>query len=65
MSRRGELEKEIAILDERIKNAPADTPKYVMDAWRLAYDDLSFDLNNLYDDEEPELFVNDDDGEGL
>ncbi|MCD7931298.1 MAG: hypothetical protein LUH15_07990 [Tannerellaceae bacterium] len=65
MSRRGELEKEIAILDERIKNAPADTSKYVMDAWRLAYDDLSFDLNNLYDDEGPELFVTDDDGEGL
>lgn len=26
MSRREELEKEIALMDEQIKNAPADTP---------------------------------------
>lgn len=54
MGRREELEKEVNILEKRIANAPADTPKYVLDAWRQAYDDLSFDLNNLYDDREGE-----------
>ncbi len=55
MGRRAELEKEIAILQKRIDHAPADTPKDVMDSWRSAYDDLSFDLNNLYDDDDIDL----------
>ncbi|MCD7938033.1 MAG: hypothetical protein LUG98_14345 [Tannerellaceae bacterium] len=62
MSRREELEKEVDILEKRIADAPKDTPKYVMDAWRQAYDDLSFDLNNLYDDEGADLFVSDEEG---
>lgn len=56
MSRREELEKEIALMDEQIKNAPADTPpRDVLDAWRNEYDALAFDLNNLYDDIEIDL----------
>ncbi|MCC8199184.1 MAG: hypothetical protein LIP06_11565 [Tannerellaceae bacterium] len=55
MSRREELEKEIALMDEQIKNAPADTPWDVLDAWRNEYDALAFDLNNLYDDMEIDL----------
>lgn len=51
-NRREELEKEITIADERIKNAPKDTPKEIMEAWIKEYDSLSFELNNLYDDDE-------------
>ncbi|MCD7976681.1 MAG: hypothetical protein LUG51_05825 [Tannerellaceae bacterium] len=55
MSRREELERQIADMDEQIKNAPADTPQDVLDAWRNEYDALSFDLNNLYDDMEIDI----------
>jgi len=55
MSRREELEKQIAEMDKQIKNAPSDTPQDVLDAWRNEYDALSFDLNNLYDDMEIEI----------
>ncbi len=49
MSRREALERAVEIARERIDNAPADTPKEVLDTWRTEYDTLSFDLNNLYD----------------
>lgn len=54
MSRRTELEKEIAIAQSRIDNAPENTPKEIMEAWTKELDSLSFELNNLYDDDELE-----------
>jgi len=54
MSRRDELEKEINIAQQRIDSAPVDTPEDVRDAWREELDSLSFELNNLYDDDENE-----------
>jgi len=50
--RREELEKEMEIADNRIKTAPKDTPTEVLDAWIKEYDSISFELNNLYDDED-------------
>ncbi|MCC8089764.1 MAG: hypothetical protein LIO79_11000 [Rikenellaceae bacterium] len=52
MGRREELEKELEIAQDRLDNAPKDTPKEVLDAWRKEYDSVSFELNNLYDDYE-------------
>jgi len=54
MNRREELEHEIDIAQKRIDGAPTDTPKYVVDLWKKELDSLSFELNNLYDDEENE-----------
>ncbi|MDR2040322.1 MAG: hypothetical protein LBQ60_20595 [Bacteroidales bacterium] len=51
-NRREFLEKEIEMINNKIENAPEDTPKEILDAWREEYDELSFELNNLYDDEE-------------
>lgn len=51
MGRREELEKEIQETEKIMREAPADTPTEVMDAWREQYDSLSFELNNLYDDD--------------
>ncbi|WP_203583423.1 hypothetical protein [Paludibacter sp. 221] len=51
-NRREELEKEIKEVEEVMRNAPKDTPKEIIDAWRKEYDSLSFELNNLYDDDE-------------
>lgn len=51
-NRREELEKEISSVTKVIENAPKETPKEVLDAWRKELDSLSFELNNLYDDEE-------------
>ncbi len=48
--RREQLEKEIEIVNRRILDAPENTPKEVIDVWRSIYDDLSAELNNLYDD---------------
>lgn len=47
---RESLEKRIAELDELIRNAPQNIPKELLDSWKAEYDILSFDLNNLYDD---------------
>lgn len=52
MSRRTELEKEIKLTKNCIATAPDNTPKDVMEAWRRQLDSLSFELNNLYDDDE-------------
>ncbi|MCD7973202.1 MAG: hypothetical protein LUG18_11155 [Candidatus Azobacteroides sp.] len=52
MARREELEKEIEIAENRIKNAPVNTPKEIMDAWIKEYDSISFELNNLYEDDD-------------
>ena len=54
MSRRSELEKEIEIAKKRIDDAPKDTPLSVKELWYKELDSLSFELNNLYDDDENE-----------
>ena len=54
MSRRTELEKEIEIAQNSIDKAEPDTPKEVIAAWKKELDSLSFELNNLYDDDELE-----------
>lgn len=51
-NRRNELEREIEIIQDKIDNPPAATPKEVMEYWRKELDSLSFELNNLYDDDE-------------
>jgi len=55
MSRRTELENEIEIARKRIEEAPKDTPEEVMDLMIKELDSLSFELNNLYDDEEIDI----------
>ena len=52
MSRRSELEHEVFLAEKRLKEAPADTPKDVLDYWRTEYDSLAFQLNNLVDTKE-------------
>ncbi|MBS6269566.1 MULTISPECIES: hypothetical protein [Coprobacter] len=54
MSRRTELEKEIEIVQSRINDASENTPKEILEAWEKELDSLSFELNNLYDDNELE-----------
>lgn len=54
MSRRTELEKEIEIVQSRINDVSENTPKEILEAWEKELDSLSFELNNLYDDNELE-----------
>ncbi len=55
MSRREELEKEIEITQRKIDEATDDTPKNMQESWKKELDSLSFELNNLYDDDEDEF----------
>jgi hypothetical protein len=50
MSTRAQLEEEVRNAKERLDHAPSDTPEEVVRQWREEYDDLSFQLDNLYDD---------------
>lgn len=52
MSRRKELEHEVALAQERINKAPKDLPIDVLRAWKLELVDLELELNNLVDEEE-------------
>jgi hypothetical protein len=52
MSRRTELEEELDMVQKRIDNAPEDTPNEIIDAWIKELDSISFELDNLYDDNE-------------
>lgn len=54
MSRRSELEKEIELTQECLDNASPETPQEIVEAWHRQMDSLSFELNNLYDDDELE-----------
>ncbi len=54
MGRREELEKELAIAQRRIDEAPADIPEEIMDAYKKELDSIAFELDNLYDDPETE-----------
>lgn len=49
--RREELEKELEIVQNRINNATSDIPTNVLDDWKKELDSISFELNNLYDDD--------------
>lgn len=55
MSRREELEREIEITQKRIDEATGDTPSNIVELWKKELDSLSFELNNLYDDDEDEF----------
>lgn len=54
MSRREELEKELEIVQKRIDEAAKDTPKEVLESWNKEFDSISFQLDNLYDEEDME-----------
>lgn len=51
INRRKELEREIEIIQDKIDNPPAATPKEIAELWTKELDSLSFELNNLYDDD--------------
>ncbi len=52
MSRRAELERELDIVQKRIDSAPENTPENIRESWIEELDSISFELNNLYDDDE-------------
>ena len=52
MSRRIELEKELEMVQNRINNAPKNTPEEIKESWMEELDSISFELDNLYDDNE-------------
>lgn len=52
MSRRRQLEHEVSLAQERIKNAAKDTPKDILKLWEQELVDLELDLNNMVDGEE-------------
>ncbi|MCC8034949.1 MAG: hypothetical protein LIO77_03320 [Rikenellaceae bacterium] len=51
MGRREELEKELDAARKRIEALPETTPQEVVKAWHREVDSISFELNNLYDDQ--------------
>ena len=51
MSTRKQLEKDVEKAKRRLDNAPEGTPEELLKLWREEYDDLSFQLDNLYDDQ--------------
>lgn len=51
MSTRKQLEEDLKKAKERIDKAPKEVPEQLMEAWKREYDEISFELNNLYDDE--------------
>ncbi|MCD7970945.1 MAG: hypothetical protein LUF87_11405 [Alistipes sp.] len=54
MGRREELERELDEARRRIDNLPETTPQEVVKAWHREVDSISFELNNLYDDDSPD-----------
>lgn len=50
MSTRKQLEEDLKTVGERIKNHRPDTPKDLLEDWRRAYNEISFELDNLHDD---------------
>ncbi|WP_294479624.1 hypothetical protein [uncultured Bacteroides sp.] len=52
MSRRRQLEHQVSLAQERIKNAAKDTPKDILKLWEQELVDLELDLNNMVDGEE-------------
>lgn len=52
MSRRRQLEHEVSLAQERIKNAAKDTPRDILKLWEQDLVNLEFELNNMVDGEE-------------
>ena len=52
MSLRKELEHLVSLAQERIKKAPKDTPKEILELWEKDLVDLELELNNLSDAQE-------------
>lgn len=52
MSTRQRLEKEVSMAEERIKNAPEDTPPNIKKLWEEELVQLSFELNNYVDEDD-------------
>lgn len=52
MGIRSQLEHQVSVAQERIKEAPKDTPRDVMKLWEQELVDLELELNNLVDGEE-------------
>lgn len=52
MSRRSQLEHEVSVAQERMKNAAKDTPKNILKLWEQELVMLELELNNLVDGEE-------------
>ena len=53
MSRRTELEEELEMVQKRIDNASEkNIPGEIINAWTKELDSISFELDNLYDDDE-------------
>lgn len=50
MGRREELERELEVARKRVEALPETTPEDVVRAWHRELDSISFQLNNLYDD---------------
>lgn len=51
-NRREELEREIELVQEKIENSPEGTSKERIESWKKELNSLSFELNNLYEDDE-------------
>lgn len=52
MSRRRQLEHEVSLAQERIKNAAKDTPRDILKLWEQELVELEFELNNMVDGDE-------------
>lgn len=52
MSRRSQLEHEVSVAQERMKNAAKDTPKNILKLWEQELVMLELELNNMVDGEE-------------
>lgn len=52
MSRRERLEEEVQLAKGRIDNMPADTPIDIKQMLEREYIELSFDLNNFFDEDD-------------
>lgn len=52
MSRRRQLEHQVSLAQERIKNAAKDTPRDILKLWEQELVELEFELNNMVDGDE-------------
>lgn len=52
MSRRSQLEHEVSLAQERVKNAAKDTPREILKLWEQDLVNLEFELNTMVDGEE-------------
>jgi len=57
MSRRSRLEKDVSLIQKKIKEAPEDTPVSLRKLWEQELVDTEFELNNLIDGDEDNNLV--------